>query len=117
MFIGTFLCAAGFVYLLTLFLGLMAMRGETAVGTARQLTSRFTLRSFLLIIVGLIAFIGLSAWRSIVQFGVAHSFSIPQDYINAGLSGWLILLIGIIGIMSPIILWQWTQKSYREKIR
>lgn len=102
MLIGVYLCSS----LLVLGLSLLVL---TAVTKAR-----FVLITGALILLGLIAFVGLSALSGILQIGQPGSYSLPQDYIAYGFFGWLILAIGLLGIFSPALTAFWLRRRQQQ---
>ncbi len=97
MFIGTYLCAASLVFFLIL-VGLIVFVKPTMSQIARYFWGTVFLSSL-----GLTLFIIFSSWAGIFSFGVASSYRIPQDYIENGAVGWVILVLGILGILSPAL--------------
>ena len=93
MEIGAYLFLAGIVWLLGLAL-LPSIRC--------RLAAYFGL-SLLLALAGLILFYLLSTWAGLVRTGVTGSLSIPQDSLARGAVGGLILLVGLAGLLSPLL--------------
>ena len=97
MFIGTYLCATSLIFFLIL-VGLIIFVKPTMSQIARYFGGTVFLSSL-----GLTLFIILSSWTGIFSFGVTSSYRIPQDYIGNGAVGWVILILGILGILSPAL--------------
>ena len=57
--------------------------------------------SILLSVTFLVAFIALSVQAGIVAIGVPDAYSIPNDYLQLGFNGWMILAVGALGMLSP----------------
>jgi hypothetical protein len=38
----------------------------------------------------------------LMQFGVTADYSYPNDYLAAGPAGWIVMLLPIAGVLSPI---------------
>lgn len=112
MYIGVYLCSSGLVLGLTL-LFLAAQIGAEASGRQiKQLFARFMLITISLIIFCLVLFTTLSIFTGILPaFGSSGSYSLPQDYFAVGLFGWFILLIGLAGILSPVVTAVWLHKQ------
>lgn len=102
MFIGIYL----FLFLIT-FLSILIwkspIRGNQPQGIKkRQWFYYYTGLSILMMVLGLAIFLFLSAWISILFLGETASYNLPLDFISEGLIGWLTLLVGLAGILSPI---------------
>lgn len=93
MFILAFLSLSGLVWLL----------GLLWFGPARLRLGIYSMLSLLFVLAGLILFTLLSWWVGLVRFGVPESLSIPEDYIAQGIVGLVLLLIGIVGMVSPAV--------------
>ncbi|MGE5222817.1 MAG: hypothetical protein ACM3PY_10275 [Omnitrophica WOR_2 bacterium] len=93
MGIGVYLCWLGSLYLIILLL-VPRLRPRMGIyGVA-------TLISGMLI---LILFVLLSAGVGLMRFGQPFNLSIPQDYIQRGWAGYLLLIIPALGLLSPAI--------------
>ncbi len=51
---------------------------------------------------GLILFGSFSIRAGMMRLGVPQTVSFPQDYLARGIVGWGILLIGLVGVLSPV---------------
>lgn len=111
MFIGVYLCSS----LLVLGMSVLALTAVTKPETQWRHIKRYIAKFLLitggLILLGLIAFVGLSAVSGILPFGQTSSVSLPQDYIAYGLFGWLIMAIGLLGILSPALTAVWLRRQ------
>ena len=103
MFIGVFLILTTSVFLVTLFI-------RSFSGSSRQNNNLLSLwfrlyvgYSLLIASASLALYIILSVWIEIFSFGAPSSYNIPQDYFEQGIIGWLLLLIGAAGILSPLL--------------
>lgn len=102
MFIGAYLCASALVFFLLLLTMVLRVDPEGKIKDFRRHVLRYTLLTGLLSALGLVVFIGLSVWSNILLIGQPQEFSLPQDYIEHGIAGWAILLVAILGLLSPI---------------
>lgn len=93
MAFGAYLFAAGLVWLVVLFVS----------PRVRWRLALYTAVSLIFALAGLALFYLLSQSAGLMQPGVAHSLNIPFDYLERGLAGVLILLIGLVGALSPVI--------------
>jgi drug/metabolite transporter (DMT)-like permease len=93
MEIGAYLFLAGIVWLVGL-----ALRPRV-----RRRLAAYAGLSLLLALAGLILFYLLSAWAGFMRTGVTGSLSIPQDYLARGAAGVAILLVGLAGLLSPLL--------------
>jgi hypothetical protein len=93
MEIGAYLFVAGIVWLVGLVLWPRLRRRLASYGGL----------SLLSVLAGLILFYLVSSWAGLIRIGVAGSSNIPQDYVVRGVVGILILLIGLAGLLSPIL--------------
>jgi len=113
MFIGVYLCGSGLVFLIA-FLALSAAADvDDTVGRLRQHFTKFGLTAAGSSLLGLILFIGLSVATGLLTLGQSGDYSIPGDYIELGVRGWLILLIGALGILSPALTAVWMRNNRR----
>ncbi len=94
MGIGAYLCLLGLLYFIIL---LVVPRLRPQMGI-------YGVATFLVGMVVLILFVLLSTWVGLMRIGQPFSISIPQDYIQRGWSGYLLLLIPSLGILSPAII-------------
>jgi hypothetical protein len=69
----------------------------------RQHSRPFTLLSLLFVLAGLALFTLFSWTLGLVRLGVPSGVSIPGDYLALGASGILVLLVGIAGVLSPVL--------------
>ncbi len=100
MFIGVYLCLSGIVWVLGLFIFLQA---RIRIGTYSALAA-------LLAASGLILFTLISTEMGLVRFGVPYSLSIPDDYYARGVLGLAALLVGIAGVLSPLLAAGWVNR-------
>lgn len=75
--------------------------------------ARFTWQTALLSGVSLLAFTGSSMEMGIIRLGQVGSYRLPQDYLDHGPVGWGILIIGVLGILSPVAAAIWTAAERR----
>lgn len=113
MYIGVYLCSSGLVLGLTLLILTAVTRSEAGWGQIRRQLARFMLLAAGLIIFSLVVFIILSAITGILPVAGSSSYSLPQDYIEYGLSGWLILALGLAGIFSPALAAVWLHHQHK----
>ncbi len=93
MFILAYLWLAALVWILAL----------AVVRPARLRFGRYSAFSVLLALTGLILFIVFSSGMGLIRFGVPYTSSIPEDYVLRGALGVAVLLIGMVGAISPAI--------------
>jgi hypothetical protein len=99
MFILAYLFLGGFVWLV----------GLVLFQAARAKMGNYSALAFLFAIAGLILFALFSWWAGILplRFGgdavVAYSLSIPDDYLRRGATGIAILVVGVLGVVSPLL--------------
>ncbi len=101
MFIGVYLCLSGMVWLLGLFIFLQA----------RLRMGLYSALAIALTATGLILFTLFSMALGLVRFGTPENLSIPQDYIARGAVGVGVLLVGIVGILSPVYAAWWVNRK------
>jgi hypothetical protein len=53
--------------------------------------------------IGLVVFVVLSAVTGLLRLAQPQSSRLPNDYIGAGLLGWVSLAIFVIGVLSPAL--------------
>jgi hypothetical protein len=94
MYIGVYLCLSGFIML----------PGVIVLSQPPRQRLKYALLSFLLVVLALVAFEGLSALTGLTRFGEPRDYSYPQDYLTYGPLGWLIMLLLPLGILSPLLL-------------
>lgn len=53
---------------------------------------------------GLVLYVGISdlAGVQILRVGQATSYSIPEYYVAAGVSGWAAMIVSVLGALSPV---------------
>lgn len=102
MFIGAYLCGSGLVYLALLVLLVVRAKPQAAAGNFRKRLTRYSFVAAGLSAAGLVAFLGLSAAAGLLRLGQAGSYSLPDDYVALGAAGWLIMLVGLAGLLSPL---------------
>jgi hypothetical protein len=103
MFIGAYLCTGGIVYLLVLLVLVLQARNAESAGRLRRRLLIFSLVSFALLGLGLLLFLGGSLWTGMLVIGEPQEYRLPEDYLELGLSGVLILIIAALGLLSPLI--------------
>jgi hypothetical protein len=103
MFIGVYILLAMIAFLSNLFLRMRGGANQFNNGRSRQWFGNYAILSLIMVTIGLVSFIALSVWTGILSIGVSTSYSIPQDTIKLGFTGWITLLIGMAGILSPFL--------------
>lgn len=93
MGIGVYLFMLGLLYFVILLL----------VPRLRPRMGIYGLVTFLVGMAVLIVFVLVSAWVGLMRFGQPFTLSIPQDYMQRGWSGYLLLVIPALGLLSPVI--------------
>lgn len=93
MFLLAYLLVLAIVWLLVL-----AISSPTRSRLARYTTMAVV---YSLVLVGL--FYSLSWASGLIQFGIAQDWSYPQDFLSRGAAGVLIMLLPIIGVLSPLL--------------
>jgi hypothetical protein len=111
MFIGAYLCTGGFVYLAVLFWLVLRGANEETVGRFRSRLFTFSVLSFALVGLGLLLFLGGSLLTGVLRIGEPQEYRLPQDYLQLGLSGVLILVIAALGLLSPLLAAHMTRKT------
>ena len=111
MLMGIYFFAVFVVYLFTRFILISIVQRDTAVYTTRHQLTQHARYTLLLTLVSFAVFTGPSIWQGLIKFGTLTNFRFPQDYLEAGPAGWIILIIGLIGILSPIIAMIWINNS------
>ena len=111
MFIGVYLCGSGFVLGITLLFLMAGMQAEAKGRQIKKQFATFLLKTVSLILICLVLFTTLSIGTGILPaFGNSGSYNLPQDYLAYGLFGWLILVIGLVGIFSPVFTAVWLHR-------
>jgi hypothetical protein len=100
MYVGVYLCVSAMVFLASFFL----------LVPVRHRLLRYSLFSLVIVIFALLAFELLSLFTGLRQRGWVASWSYPNDYLNAGLVGWIIMLFPILGLLSPLLLALYVRK-------
>ncbi len=100
MFIGVYLCLSGIIWVLGLFIFLQA----------RLRIGAYSALAVALAATGLILFILLSMGMGLVRFGTPYNLSIPDDYVARGVLGIGALIVGIVGILSPLYAAIWVSR-------
>jgi hypothetical protein len=100
MFIGAYTCASGIIFLVGL--ALLAYRNSPARNLRKQALYYFSL-SLPIVGILLLAFVALSIWYGLIGFGSVQDWSYPKDYLTYGLAGWTLMLLPILGILSPLL--------------
>ncbi|MCL4396081.1 MAG: hypothetical protein M1482_14985 [Chloroflexi bacterium] len=93
MFILAFLVLAGIAWLV----------GMVAVAGVRSRLAAYSALALALAVGGLVIFTVLSMWLGLVRLGVPYDLNIPDDYIARGLAGVAILVVGLAGVVSPLV--------------
>jgi hypothetical protein len=75
--------------------------GKGAQQDGKRWLFRTGFYSIILGIAFLAAFITFSIQAGIVAIGIPSTSSIPGDYLQLGINGWMILALGVLGILSP----------------
>lgn len=106
MFIGVYLLISALVIGLGIWLLVMLADSRLPLYQSRRDTRAFFGRSVLLVGLFLLLFVGLSALTGLMRFGQATSWSYPHDYVAFGPLGWLIAVLPLCGVVSPlVVLW------------
>lgn len=92
MFLLAYLFSAGLIWLLVLALS----------PSTRTRLGLFTTLSLAIALILAILFYLFSWLAGLVQFGVPQAWSYPQDYLVSGVTGLLIMLIPVTGVLSPL---------------
>lgn len=103
MIFTAYLCASTLVFLLVLVKMRFFSKTETQTLVTSHQLRLYAFKTVTLVLLGLVAFSFLSVWLGLLKFGAVADFNFPQDYIAAGLMGWLTLAVCLFGILSPII--------------
>lgn len=103
MFIGVYICGSAFAYLSALSGLILLAQTREKVETPRRRLLRFSLLALLFSSLGLFAFMGLSTMAGILRWGQWQTHRLPQDYIEYGAGGWVIMAIGVFGLLSPLL--------------
>jgi hypothetical protein len=94
MAIGFYVFASGIIFLLS---------------RALLVPSRFrSVYSFLvlpLVGLGLLVYVTSSVLVGvrIYRFGQAATYSVPEDYLALGTAGWAVMIVAVLGILSPLL--------------
>jgi hypothetical protein len=88
-----YFCVSGIVWFVVL----------ASVARARQRFGPYTRLSLLFVLSGLAFYILASMWMGALAFGVGQARSVPQDYLERGWLGVAVLLILLVGLLSPAI--------------
>ncbi len=89
--------------------GIVWIFGMALVAAARRRAGVYSALSLLFVIAGLIVFTLFSWWAGIIplKFGdgglITYSVSFPHWYLARGALGIAIMLVGLVGIVSPVI--------------
>jgi hypothetical protein len=105
VFIGAYFCVTGLLFVLGL-LVLAALPGQSAARQPAKRTLAYAGLSFSVALLGLIAFIGLSYLTGLMSRGQGV-WSYPNDYLAYRPVGWVIMLIPLIGVLSPLVVLLW----------
>jgi hypothetical protein len=83
----------------------LVLRGgrDERIGRFRRRILAFSLLSFALVGLGLLLFLGGSLWTGVLVLGEPREYRLPEDYLELGLSGVLILTIAVLGLLSPLV--------------
>jgi hypothetical protein len=93
--------------------GVVWLAGLALWPAVRRRLAAYAGLSLLLALAGLIIFYLLSAWAGFMRSGVTGSLSIPLDYLAKGVVGVLILLVGLAGLLSPLLV-AWLLGRFRR---
>lgn len=94
MYIGVYLCLSGFFILLSLLL----------ITSVRKRIGLFLVATGFTTLLGLVMFELSSNYFNIIKLREPDNFNFPGDYQSQGFAGWMMLIIPIIGIASPLII-------------
>lgn len=72
---------------------------------------RFILTAAMCVSLGLALFEVLSALLGITRFGEPVQFNYPQDYLGRGPFGWLLMILPILAVISPLLLAAWLSRK------
>lgn len=75
---------------------------------------RFTIISLVFSLLTVFLFYLFSWMTGLVQFGVSQTWAYPQDYLEAGLTGALIMFLPVFGVLSPVIAAWWV--NHQKKV-
>jgi hypothetical protein len=102
MVFGFYLCGVGALYLAVVAVALFGGAVRQPLGEWRRHLLNYTRLTLGLAALALLLFVGLSVASGAMRFGGATSLQVPGDYWSAGALGWLALLAGALGLLSPL---------------
>lgn len=101
MFIGSYLCI-GAVFLAIGYVVVSRWKGITTDGSF--VVRRYLFLAIIVQLTSLVLFFISSLASGLMELGGAGSWNYPQDYLKDGPIAWLIMLLPLLGILSPLIL-------------
>jgi len=101
MFIGVYICLGVIFIIISLFI-FPAIRDKPA---------KLILLSITFMILGLALLELASGYLGFVQLGSPAYSNIPGDFLGKGLLGWIILILPILAVISPLLISFWFHKS------
>lgn len=94
MYIGVYLCLSGlFILICLLILPRLRKRRALFIGF-----------SLLTIISPFVLFELMSIYLNITPAGGNANFNYPADYVDKGILGWFVIVLPLLGILSPIMI-------------
>ncbi len=110
-------------YLLFILLSVIVWTiGLPFVLRSRKSISTYSALSFLFVLTGMILFTFLSWWAGIIplSFGdgalITYSVSFPDGYLAQDVVGLVIVLVGLVGVLSPALAVWLTGRQSKERI-
>ena len=94
MYIGVYLCLGGIFILIPLFI----------FPAIKEKRGKFNLLSISCLILGLATFELASNYLGFVQYGSPGSINFPGDFLGSGLLGWIIAILPILAVISPLLI-------------
>jgi len=103
MFIGAYPCLSAIVILLGFAVVSVTLRNrQTGAAGDGPTPGRYFLLSVPISIGGLMLFVTLSLVVGLMHTGGAGSWNYPQDYIESGFFGWIIMALPVISLLAPL---------------
>ena len=106
MIIGSFCVFMTFIFLLVLLFNPELRREEPFV--------RFAYWSAGLGFGGLLLFGVLMTQNGLMQLGAPQTLSFPQDVLARGIVGGVVMLVGVLGVLSPVWAALLTMRQYND---
>lgn len=111
MFFGAYLGVTSLLFLVGLGVLVLAVNSRTTMGTRRQRLVAYTVMSVVSSLACLLVFVGLSAAAGLMSFGEMTNWNYPGDYLAAGPLGWALLLVSLLGVVSPLLVLAWLGRA------